>query len=263
MTLQWNTLREHESEGSHGHHCDTDVDIEAVAAGEVPAAKATGLIDKPNENAAHYTRQPDAADGSGVESRVASLEKRVEIRAKTQRLRIADQGGPRRRRQGHRRHEAAAAPAPAPARSEAHGSQSPRTGARCCIYSSMKSFYGDRLDIAAYKELLDGVLRDLGDPSDPMERMLAEQAVVAHHLVGRLQSKAANQEKADNAEVYLRGATKLMSEFRKHMELFTRLRTQSSGSPPAPVTPNQEDQPKNIGDTKLASKARKQVTRAA
>lgn len=154
-------------------------------------------------------------------------------------------------------------PPPPPLDPKLMGRNLRELGPAAALYSSMKSFYGDRLDIAAYKELLDGVLRDLGDPSDPMERMLAEQAVVAHHLVGRLQSKAANQEKADNAEVYLRGATKLMSEFRKHMELFTRLRTQSSGSPPAPVTPNQEDQPKNIGDTKLASKARKQVTRAA
>ncbi len=38
--------------------------------------------------------------------------------------------------------------------------------------------------IAQVEALMDGMLRDLG-PKDPMERMLAEQIVVAHHLVGR------------------------------------------------------------------------------
>lgn len=136
-------------------------------------------------------------------------------------------------------------------------------GPAAALYAAMSSFYGGKLELAVYKELVEGVLHDLGDPQDPMERMLAEQIILGHHVVGRLQARAAGQEKAENAEVYLRGATKLMSEFRKHLELFSRLRTQSSADPHASSKAEANAEPPKKRDTELASKGRKRVAHAA
>jgi hypothetical protein len=134
-------------------------------------------------------------------------------------------------------------------------------GPAAALYAAVGNFYGSRIDLGAFKVLMDDMLRDL-DAKDPVQRMLAEQIVLAHHVGGKLQAKAANQEKAKNAEVYLRGAAKLMSELRKHIELFTRLRSQSAASQTS-TRSEPGGEPEKNGNSKLASKTRKRGTRAA
>ena len=45
-------------------------------------------------------------------------------------------------------------------------------------------------DTAAYKIYLENVLRDMGEPTDPIERMLVEQLCLAHFRVAQLQADA-------------------------------------------------------------------------
>jgi hypothetical protein len=165
------------------------------------------------------------------------------------------------------RHIAAAMPPPAPPPLPLDPKLMARNirevGPAAALYSCMSSFYSGQLELAAYKEMIDGVLRDLGDPKDPTVRMLAEQIILTHHVTGRLQARAANQEKAEGMEIYLRGATKMMAEFRKHLELFTRLRTSASPIPHPPIQPESHGEPQKSGHTELVSNARKRVARAA
>lgn len=75
---------------------------------------------------------------------------------------------------------------------------------------------------AAYR---DQILRDAGNPADPLERMLLEQAALAHLHIGLLHAKAAAAETADSAKVYLGAACRMQSEFRRLALALNELRS--------------------------------------
>jgi hypothetical protein len=62
---------------------------------------------------------------------------------------------------------------------------------------------------------LDDLISESGNPSDPVEIMLLEQTAMCHFLSMKLQSKASGVEGTEAIELYLSGAARLSSEFRK------------------------------------------------
>jgi hypothetical protein len=61
----------------------------------------------------------------------------------------------------------------------------------------------------------DEMLREMGNPSDPLERMMIEQAAVAHVMVLQFHSFTALAKSSIAAGVYANAAAKLMAELRK------------------------------------------------
>ena len=68
---------------------------------------------------------------------------------------------------------------------------------------------------AGCRVYLDDLVKDSGNPVDPVEIMLLEQTAMCHLLSMKLQSKASGAEGTDAIELYLSGAGRLSSEFRK------------------------------------------------
>ncbi len=54
---------------------------------------------------------------------------------------------------------------------------------------------GRTLDVASFKVYLDRVMREAGNPTDPVERMLLEQLVQAHHVIGGLHVRTSDHRK--------------------------------------------------------------------
>ena len=66
-----------------------------------------------------------------------------------------------------------------------------------------------------YKVYLDRVLQAAGAPTDPLEKMLKEQATVAHHRILTLHAEAAQAETPELIEVLNSAASRLTAEFRR------------------------------------------------
>ena len=68
---------------------------------------------------------------------------------------------------------------------------------------------------AGCRVYLDDLVKDSGNPVDPVEIMLLEQTAMCHIFSMKLQSKASGAEGIEAIELYLSGAARLSSEFRK------------------------------------------------
>ena len=101
-----------------------------------------------------------------------------------------------------------------PRPSDLQARQLRETASSCYLYGASAGVF-PAVEAAAYTAYLEQLLKDAGDPGDPIERMLVEQLAQAHHAVGRLYFKASNSETVDAAGVYLVAAARLMNEFRK------------------------------------------------
>jgi len=73
----------------------------------------------------------------------------------------------------------------------------------------------NKIETSGCRVYLDDLVRESGDPSDPVEIMLLEQTAMCHFLSMKLQSKASGVEGTEAIELYLSGAARLSSEFRK------------------------------------------------
>jgi len=67
----------------------------------------------------------------------------------------------------------------------------------------------------AWKPGLDDLFKGLGSPTDPVERMLAEQLALAHHAVGRLLACGASRAADPEVTACHASAARLMAEFRR------------------------------------------------
>ena len=61
----------------------------------------------------------------------------------------------------------------------------------------------------------DELLREMGDPTDPLERMLIEQAAVGNVMVMQLHALAAQSGNAVEAGIFVAAAARLMAELRR------------------------------------------------
>ena len=68
---------------------------------------------------------------------------------------------------------------------------------------------------AAFKVFRDGLLRDAGNPSDPVEIMLLEQLTLAHLRVGQLHAQVEITKNIEAVKVYSTAAVRLTGEVRR------------------------------------------------
>ena len=73
----------------------------------------------------------------------------------------------------------------------------------------------NKIETSGCRVYLDDLVRESGNPSDPVEIMLLEQTAMCHLLSMKLQSKASGAEGTEAIELYLSGTARLSSEFRK------------------------------------------------
>jgi len=73
----------------------------------------------------------------------------------------------------------------------------------------------NKIETSGCRVYLDDLVRESGNPPDPVEIMLLEQTAMCHLLSMKLQSKASGVEGTEAIELYLSGAARLSSEFRK------------------------------------------------
>lgn len=66
-----------------------------------------------------------------------------------------------------------------------------------------------------YRLYLLQLLEAAGDPKDPIERMLIEQAALMHHRIGQLHADAARVKSAIAAKIYNGATARLLGEFRR------------------------------------------------
>ena len=72
-----------------------------------------------------------------------------------------------------------------------------------------------KIETSGCRVYLDDLVKDSGNPVDPVEIMLLEQTAMCHLLAMKLQSKASGAEGTEAIELYLSGAARLSGEFRK------------------------------------------------
>jgi len=88
------------------------------------------------------------------------------------------------------------------------------TSASAYLYCSMAQVFRE-IGPESYKTYLIKVLKDAGNPSDPIERMLIEQICLAHHNIGRLHIKAASADNLEAERIYIGAAALMTGEFRR------------------------------------------------
>ena len=68
---------------------------------------------------------------------------------------------------------------------------------------------------AAFKLYRDGLLKQAGSPTDPIEVMLIEQLALAHHRIGQLHVEAEQAKSVEESKVFTMAAARLTGEFRR------------------------------------------------
>jgi hypothetical protein len=96
----------------------------------------------------------------------------------------------------------------------------------------------------AISHYLDEFMKDQGNPTDRLERLIIEQLLLSHHAIGRLHAKAATAQTSEIASTYLHVAAKLTHEFGKLVAVLRDYRT--------PVLMRTEDD--NANDTEQSGK---------
>jgi hypothetical protein len=75
--------------------------------------------------------------------------------------------------------------------------------------------FTESVGVVGFHDWLAVFLRDAGDPSDPVLRMLLQQIAFAHFRVALLHARAQDATQTDAADVYMAAASKLTAEFRR------------------------------------------------
>lgn len=89
------------------------------------------------------------------------------------------------------------------------------TSAAAALATCMGKVFGDEFGSCAFKAYRDNVLEAAGQPVDPVEVMLVEQLLLAHHRIADLHTQATNAKTTEAAALYNAAAVRLMGEFRK------------------------------------------------
>jgi hypothetical protein len=108
---------------------------------------------------------------------------------------------------------------PGPARAAAPGPPERQAFvvAKALVPSCMAAAFGldTQVGAAGYREYLDRVRKDAGEPTDPIEVMMLEQLAFAHLGAACLHGRAGMAEGLDAVALYNAAAARLLSEFRK------------------------------------------------
>src|SRR5262249_35201294 len=85
----------------------------------------------------------------------------------------------------------------------------------CYLYGTLAPLFGTQINNLAYRAYLKQLFHEVGNPSDPLERMVIEQLALAHHCIGRLHVKSASSKTMHEATAYIAAAARLMTEYRR------------------------------------------------
>jgi hypothetical protein len=136
-------------------------------------------------------------------------------------------------------------------------------GAAAYLFGAVTALLGGALDIDTFTAYLASLFKDMGDPRDPLERMLAEQLVLAHHVIGRLHVRAGGRSGLEAVQ-YHAAAARLMAEFRRgvlalqsYRQSAAALRAGPAGPPAGGVNGPGEDGPQSPSDGGVASSGRR------
>ena len=83
------------------------------------------------------------------------------------------------------------------------------------LYWAVNSLYPELVSIDAFQLFRQALLRDAGNPSDPIEVMMIEQLALAHFGIGRLQVRSCSADNAKWTIAYADSTTRLLGEFRR------------------------------------------------
>jgi hypothetical protein len=83
------------------------------------------------------------------------------------------------------------------------------------LYVAVAHSLSGSVSTDAFKVYRDRLIRDAGNPTDPIEIMLIEQLAMAHFHVGRLYLKSCSVDAHKLATAYADAATRLLGEFRR------------------------------------------------
>jgi hypothetical protein len=83
------------------------------------------------------------------------------------------------------------------------------------LYVAVANSLDDGINPHAFKVYRDRLLRDAGEPTDPIEVMLIEQIAMAHFHIGRLYMKSCATDNHKLSSAYGEAATRLLGEFRR------------------------------------------------
>lgn len=75
--------------------------------------------------------------------------------------------------------------------------------------------FSELVSPAGYKAYIDRFVAEAGDPDDPIERLMVQQILLAHHRIAQLHVQAAAARTPDEAKAYGAVAVRLTSEFRR------------------------------------------------
>jgi hypothetical protein len=115
------------------------------------------------------------------------------------------------------------------------------------LYGAATGLFQDGIDVASCQAYLRALLRDAGDPADPIARMMIEQLAMAHHTIGRLHFRAATREGLAEIVAYHSALARLMSEFRKTSLALQGLRGRAGEQASHLEQRAQEGQPRTVG----------------
>jgi len=106
------------------------------------------------------------------------------------------------------------------------------------MYGSLAGAMGGIKNLKVYKAVIDDFVAEVGAVG-AVERMTAEQLLLAHNMTGQLSIKGMGATAPDAAKVYLGAAARLMGEFRAHASALTALRAPAppAAAPLAPPPP--------------------------
>jgi len=83
------------------------------------------------------------------------------------------------------------------------------------LHRLVEKSFGNQFSPAALQAYRDRLLREAGDPIDPIEQLLIEQLLLAHHALGRLHMRASEATSPEAAKAYYGAASRLMGEVRR------------------------------------------------
>ena len=81
------------------------------------------------------------------------------------------------------------------------------------------------VETSAFKTFLDRFMSDLGNPKDPLERMMGEQLAFTHFRIAQIQVDAAKAESLEAMKLYNTACARLLGEFRRSVLTLRALRT--------------------------------------
>ncbi|HKB41260.1 MAG TPA: hypothetical protein VKD72_32850, partial [Gemmataceae bacterium] len=88
-------------------------------------------------------------------------------------------------------------------------------GPAALLYGSSAPLLGEALDVDTWKLYLDGFLKELGSPADPVARLMIQQLELAHFALGRLHVRASTRVLPQEVAAYSSAISRLLGEFRR------------------------------------------------